>query len=154
MQADYGWRLTMKSGIDLFKYFATLKVMSRIRISGTEHFLHENQTWGRALDFYLQENSYLKTRLAQVVDNITDKEFITLAEHFQNSFIHNDECIKDLQKDVSALYKLIKIWIAGTAVDEKKLLNQQNKLRNEMGYFEKDFALLKNKFNQYMMSLL
>jgi hypothetical protein len=128
--------------------------MSRIKISGKDHFLHENQTWSRALDFYLQENSYLKTRLSQVVDNITDKEFVTSAEQFQNNFIHNDECIKDLQKDVAALYKLIKISIAGAIIDEKKMVQQQNKLRNEIGYFEKDFAQLKNKFNQYMISFL
>lgn len=130
--------------------------MSVIKISGVDHFLHENQTWARALDFYLLENSYLKTRLSQVVDINTDKDFLIMAEHFHNSFIHNDECIKDLQKDIVALHKLLKLSVAGagTEVDEKKLIKQQNKLRNEMGYFEKDFAQLKNKFNQYMVSLL
>jgi hypothetical protein len=128
--------------------------MSRIKISGVDQFLHENQTWDRALDYYLQENSYLKTRLSQVVDNNTDKEFVILAEYFHNSFIHNDECIKDLQKDILGSQKLLKNAIAGLPVDEKKISQQQNKLRNEMGYFEKDFAQLNNKFNQYLMSLL
>ncbi len=128
--------------------------MSRIKISGVDQFLHENQTWDRALDFYLQENSYLKTRLSQVVDNNTDKEFVDLAEHFHNSFIHNDECIKDLQKDIMTLQQLLKNAVAGTQVDEKKITGQQNKLRNEMGFFEKDFAQLKNKFNQYLVSFV
>lgn len=128
--------------------------MSSIKISGVDQFLHENQTWDRALDFYLQENSYLKTRLSQVVDNNIDKEFVDLAEHFHNSFIHNDECIKDLQKDILALQVLLKKAIAGTQVDEKKMNLQQNKLRNEMGYFEKDFSKLRNEFNQYLMSLV
>lgn len=128
--------------------------MSKIRISGADQFLHENQTWERALDYYLQENSYLKTRLSQVVDNNTDKEFVALAEHFQNSFIHNDECIKDLLKDIFGLQKIIKNAIAGIHVDEKKMIQQQNKLRNEMSYFEKDFDLLKSKFNQFLMSFL
>jgi len=128
--------------------------MSRIKISGLDQFLHENQTWERALDFYLQENSFLKTRLSQVVDNNTDKDFVALAEHFQNSFVHNDECIKDLQKDITALQKLIKNAIAGLPVDQKKMILQQNKLRNEMGYFEKEFADQKNKFNQYLISFV
>ena len=128
--------------------------MNRIKISGVDHFLHETETWDRALDFYLQENSYLKTRLSQLVDNNTDKDFVVSAEYFHNSFIHNDECIKDLQKDVTALHKLLKNAVAGAVTDESKMTRQQNKLRNEMGYFEKDFVQMKNKFNQYMISLL
>lgn len=128
--------------------------MKSVKISGVDQFLHENQTWTRALDFYLQENSYLKTRLAQVLDNNTDKEFIDLAERFQNSFIHNDECIKDMQKDIFAMQRSLKNMTDGIPVDEKKIMQQQNKLRNEMGYFERDYAALKNKFNQYLVSFL
>ncbi len=127
--------------------------MSRIKISGVDQFLHENLTWDRALDFYLQENAFLKTRLSQVVDKNTGKEFVLLAERFNNSFIHNDECIKDLQKDIYTLQKLLRQKIDGSVVDENKMVRQQNKLRNEMGFFEKDFAQLKNEFNQYLFTL-
>jgi len=129
-------------------------IMSRIKIPGVDQYLHENMTWQRALDFYLQENSFLKTRLSQVLDNNTDKEFITLAEHFQNSFIHNDECIKDLQSDVMVSQRLMKDSIAGKNIDENKMIQKHKKLHNEMGYFEKNFASLKNEFNQYLGSLL
>ena len=73
------------------------------KISGVDQFLHENLTWERALDFYLQENSYLKTRLSHVLDNNSDSDFITLAEHFQSSFIQNDENMKELKQDIIAL---------------------------------------------------
>jgi len=125
--------------------------MKSVKISGVDQFLNEIQEWNRTLDFYLQENSYLKTRLSEILDNNTDKEFIDLAEHFQNSFIHNDECIKDMQGDLSAMQKAIKINVAGGITDEKKIPQQQNKLRNEMGYFERNFAELKSKFNQYLV---
>ncbi len=127
--------------------------MNRIKISGVDQFLHENQTWIRALDFYLQEIAFLKTRLSQVVDKNTGKDFVVLAERFNNSFIHNDECIKDLQKDIHTQQKLIKQKIEGSIVDENRMIRQQNKLRNEMGFFEKDFAKLKNEFNQYLLTL-
>ena len=39
----------------------------------TEQFLHENITWKRLLDFFIQENSFLKTRLSEVVDRETDQ---------------------------------------------------------------------------------
>lgn len=128
--------------------------MKSVKNSGVDHFLHENQTWNRALDFYLQENAYLKTRLSHVLDNNIDKEFIELAEYFQNNFIHIDECIKDLQKDIFGLQRNLRDADKGIAADEHKMIQQQNKLRNEMGYFEKDFTQLKDKFNQYLVSLV
>lgn len=128
--------------------------MSRIRIPGIDQYLHENMTWQRALDFYLQENSFLKTRLSQVLDINTDKEFIAQAEHFQNSFIHNDECIKDMQTDIISLQRLLKDASKGLKYDEQKITANHRKLHNEMGYFEKNFAGLKNEFNQYLGSLL
>jgi hypothetical protein len=128
--------------------------MSKIRISGKDHFLHENQTWGRALDFYLQENSYLKTRLSQVVDRNADKEFVAKAEHFNTSFIQNDDFIRDLKKDVSELELSLKKSLAGLQIEEQKLQVRQKKLRNEMEHFEKKFAGLKDEFNSYLISLL
>jgi len=128
--------------------------MKSINISGWEQFLHENQTWRRALDFYLQENSYMKTRLSQVVDNNTDKEFVDLAEHFNTAFIHNDECIKDLRNDVIDMERQLKSVITGQPVEKDKIKLKQSKLRNEMGHFEKVFELQRDKFNQYLVSLL
>ena len=129
-------------------------IMSRIRISGVDQYLHENMTWMRALEFYLQENSYLKTRLSQVLDNNTDKDFIAQAEHFQNSFVHNDECIKDLKSDVLELQRLLKDPQRLPKMDEKLMSQKHRKLYNEMGYFEKNFAGLRNEFNQYLGSLM
>jgi len=37
---------------------------------------------------------------------------------------------------------------------DSKTIKQQEKLRNEMEYFEKDFANLKNEFNKYLSSVL
>ncbi|CAN5901248.1 hypothetical protein BH11BAC4_BH11BAC4_21240 [soil metagenome] len=128
--------------------------MSRMKNSGVDQYLHENMTWQRALDFYLQENAYLKTRLSQVLDNITDSDFINKAEHYQNSFIHNDECIKDLQADVLLSQRIMNESLAGKNVDENKMIQKHRKLHNEIGYFEKNFTMLKNEFNQYVGSMV
>lgn len=141
-----------------YKYFCLKCIneenMSLIKISEIEQNLHENMTWQRALDFYLQENAFLKTRLSQVLDNNTDRDFVALAEHFQNSFIHNDECIKDLQKDIIKTQRHLKDSAAGGRYDEKKIRQEHRKLQNEMGYFEKNFSALKNEFNRYLNSFL
>lgn len=128
--------------------------MSKARILDKEHFLHENQTWGRALDYYLQENAYLKTRLSQVVDRNTDKIFVAQAEIFNNNFIQNDEYIRDLKNDVSASELLIKKALGGTPTDEEKIFQKQRKLRNEIDHFEKKFASLIEEFNKYLLSLV
>ncbi len=128
--------------------------MNKIKISGIEQFLHENLTWERALDFYLQENAYLKTRLSKVVDNNTDKDFLALAERFQNNFIQNDESVKDMQSDILTLRAILNNVLDGKTEDENKILKKQNKLSNEMGFFERNFATLKSSFNNYLNSSL
>ena len=89
-----------------------------------------------------------------MLDINPDKEFVAQAEHFQNSFVHNDECIKDMQADIIALQRLLKDASKGLTYDEQKITSKHRKLHNEMGYFEKNFAGLKNEFNQYLGSLL
>ncbi len=126
--------------------------MATVKISRPEQFLHENKTWNRLLEFFKQENAFLKTRLAEVVDHRTDKEFLTLAEQFQNKFIIKDEYIDELRHDVNLQQQGL------NKKDNEQLdrntLKKQEKLRNEMEYFEKDFTKLKNEFNKYLSSVL
>lgn len=126
--------------------------MATVKISRPEQFLHENKTWNRLLEFFKQENAFLKTRLAEVVDHRTDKEFLTLAEQFQNKFIIKDEYIDELRHDVNLQQQGL-----NKKEDEqpdRDTLKKQEKLRNEMEYFEKDFTKLKNEFNKYLSSVL
>lgn len=126
--------------------------MATVKISKPDQFLHENKTWKRLLEFFKQENSFLKTRLAEVVDHRTDKEFLALAEHFQNKFIVKDEYIDELRHDINIQEEaLIK---KDSDLTDSKTIKHQEKLRNEMEYFEKDFSNLKNEFNKYLSSVL
>ncbi|MEP7254465.1 MAG: hypothetical protein ABI666_01750 [Ferruginibacter sp.] len=126
--------------------------MATVKISKPEQFQHENKTWSRLLEFFKQENTFLKNRLAEVVDHSTDKDFLALAEHFQNKFIIKDEYIDELRHDINAqeqvLIKKDNILLDG------KTIKKQERLRNEMEYLEKDFANLKNEFNKYLSSVL
>ena len=124
--------------------------MAPAKISQTDQFIHENKTWCRLLDFFKQENSYLKTRLSEVVDISTDKEFLALAEQFQNKFIIKDEYIDELRHDISRQELVLKELKGGSP--NENLNRLQGKFRNEMEYFEKDFTKLKNGFNKYLSS--
>ena len=126
--------------------------MATVKISKPEQFQYENKTWNRLLEFSKQENAVLKNRLAEVVDHRIDKEFLALAEHFQNKFIIKDEYIDELRHDINAQeQELIK---KDNTLLDSKIIKKQERLRNEMEYFEKDFANLKNEFNKYLSSVL
>ena len=126
--------------------------MATAKISIPEQFQYENKDWSRLLEFFRQENTFLKNRLAEVVDHKGDKEFLLLAEHFQNKFIINDELIDELRHDINAHLQLL-AKREGLAADAA-IIKKQVKLRNEMEYLERDFAKLKNEFNKYLASAL
>jgi len=131
------------------------KNMATVEISKSEQFQHENQTWERVLNFFKQENNVLKTRLSVVLDQEIGKDFLALAEQFQNRFILKDEFIGELNHDVNDQNRLLRENMAnGTQSVTGKLIKRQDKLRNEMEYLEKDFAFLKNEFNKYLSTVL
>jgi hypothetical protein len=126
--------------------------MAIVEILKPGQFMHENKTWLRLLEFFKQENTVLKTHLAEVLDQKTNKEFLALAEHFQNQFIIKDEFIDELRHDVNLQIDAL------TGKDKSKLeetmIKKQEKLRNEMEYMETDFSKLKNEFNRYLSTNL
>lgn len=126
--------------------------MAPVKISKSNQFHYENKSWNRLLEFFKQENTFLKNRLAEVVDFRTDKEFLALAEQFQNKFILKDEFIDELRHDINAQDQIIIIKESNSP--DTNLVKKQDKLRNEMEYFEKDFTLLKNEFNKYLNDIL
>ena len=119
-----------------------------------EQYHHENQTWVRSLDFFRLENSYLKTRLSEVVDGLTDKNFLALAEHFQNQFIVKDEFMAELLHDIHAQQELMKAeYKKQGPKPDTRLIKKHEKLSNEMEYLEKDFARVRGEFNKYLTSV-
>ncbi len=122
-------------------------------ISNQKQFVQENETWERSLDFFKQENAILKTRLSVIIDNTEDKTFLILAEDFQNRFILRDELINELKKDVIALGKYINDNYNNDNLANKILIKQE-KIRNEIGFFEEGFSGLKYEFNKSIANFL
>ena len=119
----------------------------------TELVTNENKTLEKSLDLIKQENTFLKNRLSVVVDNKDSKEFIILAEYFQTQFILKDDFINELKQDIIALEKYI--MENSNNVDlANKIIKKQEKLRNEISFFEKDFATLKQDFNKSITQFL
>src|SRR5436305_1733230 len=118
-----------------------------------DQFEHENKTWERSLDFFKQENAFLKNRLSAVLDSKEDdNELLNLAEYFQNQFLFKDEFIGELKSDINGQNTDIRQLINGRIPTE--ILSRQEILRKEMSYFESDFSRLKNEFNQLITQFL
>ena len=120
----------------------------------TDQVVQECMAWERLLDFFKQENSHLKIRLSEVLDNKTDKDFLALAEHFQNQFILKDEFVDEMSHDVREQERTLVVVAEKKANIEERLIKKQQKIRNEMEFLEKDFNRMKNEFNKYLVSVL
>jgi hypothetical protein len=124
------------------------------RTDKTEQFQQECAAWLRLLDFFKQENSYLKTRLSMVVDHKTDRDFLNRAEHYQNLFILKDEFINEIAKDAKMHETKLKQTHLLQKLPEEKLVRQHKKLRNEVEHLEKEFMRMKNDFNKELVTVL
>lgn len=120
-----------------------------------EQYHHENMTWLRSIDFFRQENSFLKNRLAEVVDGTTDRDFLAQAEHFQNQFIIKDEFLDELRHDVQEQEQdLTHRFRHQNFSPDSAMRDRQQQLRGQMHYLEKEFNSLRYEFNNYLSSTL
>jgi hypothetical protein len=153
--------LGLKEGTSRISVFNNIPESSMKAVKSTkvnnimEQFHHENMTWVRSLDFFKQENNYLKNRLSEVVDINSDKSFLAHAEHFQNQFIIKDEFVDELKHDINEQEKILmeKYIKTGNSIEEHVIVRQKN-LREQMEYLEKDFTTLRNEFNNYLTKTL
>jgi hypothetical protein len=153
--------LGRNEGISRINVFKNIPESSMNAVKSTkvnnilEQFHHENMTWVRSLEFFKQENNYLKNRLSEVVDINSDKTFLAQAEHFQNQFIIKDEFVDELKHDINEQERILmeKYIKAGNVVDETVIVRQKN-LREQIEYLEKDFTSLRNEFNNYLTKTL
>lgn len=118
-------------------------------------FRHESDTWKRSLEFMMQENVNLKTRLAEVLQAISsDDDILNAAEQYQNEFIREDEAIHLLRRDIAKLDNLL----VREAYDDGRLvrdvLNQRKKLSQEIRDTVAEFNKLKFDFNNYLGEVL
>ena len=127
------------------------QIMEKINISGHDQFVQENLMWESALNLHKLENAFLKTRLSQVVDKNTDKEFVNLAEHFHNRFLFTDEYIKELFLDIRMQKELAKKIFPGNQLQAKDISSRQDKLRSRMKNFEQELESLKEEFNKKLI---
>lgn len=128
--------------------------MSKQIIEAPNQFMQELHTWERALDFYKQENVFLKTHLSGIIDSSQDASVVESAEQFNNKFVFIDELILALQQDIRLQSQLLREHIAGDSTQKEVMNKLQLRLRHGMEKFDKEMAALKKKFNQKIVGLI
>ena len=117
-------------------------------------FRFEIAAWIRLVEFLHIENTYLKNRLSEVIDQIQDRENLALAEHFQNQFIIKDDVYDHVLHD---LRKQFFKWRDIKSIDSKETndeLNKiQNNLREQIDFIERDHVVITKDYNTYLSSL-
>jgi len=117
-------------------------------------FIFENSSWIRLIEYLHQENTHMKNRLSEIIDQITNKESLGLAEQYQNKFLTKDD-----------LYDHMLHVLTGQAIKWKELKSKPSsaigteikrthkKIREQMEFIEHDHALIKQDYNTYLSSL-
>jgi peptide subunit release factor 1 (eRF1) len=122
--------------------------------STLNQFQFEIHSWIRLVEFLNQENTYLKNRLSEVIDQIKDIENLALAEHFQNQFIVKDDVydhiLHNLKKQAHE-WREIKMVTSKDIRDE--LAKTQKNLRDQIEFIERDHALMTKDYNTYLAAL-
>lgn len=116
---------------------------------------HEHLSWLRVVDFFEEENIFLKKRLADVVYHNTDKDFLALAEQYQNLFIIKTNFMEELRHDINEQEDgLKKALLQPEKYLPKYFYEQHKKLEHDTSFLEKDFAKIRNDFNKYITTVL
>ncbi|MFN5045140.1 MAG: hypothetical protein ACK5EI_04270 [Bacteroidota bacterium] len=118
-------------------------------------YMFETSSWIRLIDFLHQENAYLKTRLSEVMDDITNNQNLALAEHFQNQFLVKDDAYDHMKND---LQRHVEKWNQQTMSDETNAILSLRKihtrLKEQIDYIEREHAVLRKDYNTYLISLV
>lgn len=122
--------------------------------SNTQQYIFENSSWIRLIEFLHQENTHMKNRLSEIIDQITNKESLGLAEQYQNKFLTKDDLYEHMLHVLTGQtikWKEIKAKPGNAISPEMKKTHK--KIREQMEWIEHDHALIKQDYNTYLSSL-
>lgn len=117
-------------------------------------FKYENESSRRMLEFLMQENVMLKTRLAELLAEIfTTEDFLEIAEFYQASFIRKDEIINLMRRDIARLDEMLRQLIHKKN-DLNSITQAREKLNRDLKNLEVVFIDMKTRFNNDLETIL
>lgn len=116
-----------------------------------KQFQHESDAWKRKLESWLQENVYLKNRLAELLSqDHVDMKFLDAAELFLNGFVRKDEIIYLLRNDIARFDKLLKEEEYKDKALAKTIEQKNKMMRKELLKLDSTFNDVKMQFNNFL----
>lgn len=122
--------------------------------SNAQQYIFENSSWIRLIEYLHQENTHMKNRLSEIIDQITNKESLGQAEQYQNKFLTKDDLYDHMLHVLTGQatkWKELKSNPGSTISIEIKKTHK--KIREQMDFIERDHALIKQDYNTYLSSL-
>jgi len=129
-------------------------VKNKMISSDAQQYIFENSSWIRLIEYLHQENTHMKNRLSEIIDQITNKESLGMAEQYQNRFLTKDDLYDHMLHVLTGQatkWKEIKSKPGSTISIEIKKTHK--KIRDQMEFIEHDHALIKQDYNTYLSSL-
>ena len=122
--------------------------------SNLTQFRFEIEAWIRLIEFLNTENTYYKTRLSQVIDQIQDKENLAMAEHFQNQYIIKDDVYDHFLFSLKEhLNKWKEVQLMKTKEANEEFIKTQKNLRTRIEFVEKDQMVISKDFNTFLIAM-
>ena len=118
-----------------------------------KQFRFENEAAQRLLQFLLQENAILKTRLAGALDEMNDaQELLIIAEQYQDWLIQNDSELCYFKELVQEQDKMMVRYLHEDG-PVKLIVCNQKQLRKDLRKMNETFGDLKIQFNAFLESV-
>jgi hypothetical protein len=117
-------------------------------------FKYENESSRRMVEFLMQENVMLKTRLAELLSEIfTAEDLLEIAEFYQASFIRKDEIINLIRQDIGRLDNMLTQFIHKKD-DLDSITQAREKLNRDLKNLGVVFIDMKTRFNNDLETIL
>lgn len=118
----------------------------------TIYQLHEDhKTWLNKLLFYKDELKIMANRISEVAEKNTSKEVRSLADHFNNQLIIQNEQIDILHHDIKSHESYLEEAVLNNpnAIDHEKF-SDHKKHRESIAVFEKIFKDLREELIDFL----
>lgn len=99
----------------------------------------------RSLDFIRDEQTYIKNKLAALLETKVQVEQIGVFEDMQQQILNREVAIKLIRTDVVSLNRQAKNLAASSEMEDKKILDQLKQFKTQTSYLENEFSTWKQQ---------
>ena len=116
-------------------------------------FKWEAASWKRQLDYIQLENSWLKSRIAEIATDDLPEDLLPEIERFQSNSVEDDYAIIQFRRYLEVFINELNAF-RPPELDISHTIKKQGLIRDNIEMLEHGFKKLKREFNQSMVTRL